>query len=78
VLQRLQRYQAELAAARGRVNALDPQRVLQRGYAWVEDGDGQPVLSAHRLRLSETVRAVWADGSAQAQITSVEPLPPSR
>ena len=62
-----------LTAAALRLQAHDPQRVLQRGYAWVESADGRPVLSAHALRPGQTVRAVWADGRATAQVSSVEP-----
>ena len=73
----LQRQQARLNATQDRLQALSPQRVLQRGYAWVQAADGRPVLSVQALRTGQAVRAVWADGSAQAQITSVEPLLPA-
>lgn len=70
----LQRQQARLGAAHDRLQALSPQHVLQRGYAWVQAADGQPVMSVRALQPGQAVQAVWADGSAQAQITSVEPL----
>lgn len=57
------------------LQALDPARVLHRGYAWVEDERGQAVLSAQALAPGQRVRAVWSDGAAQAQIESVEPPP---
>ena len=60
-----------------RLQAQDPQRVLQRGYAWVETSDGRPVLSVRTLRQGQAVRAVWADGSAQAEVLKVEPLLPT-
>ncbi len=72
----IQRRQQQLAAAQQRLAALDPQRVLQRGYAWVEAADGRPVVSALALRPGQAVRAVWADGRARAEIIDVEPLPP--
>ena len=68
----LQRSGLRLDAVRDRLQALDPQRVLQRGYAWVEAGDGRPVVSARALHAGQSVRAVWSDGHAQAQIVSVE------
>ena len=71
----LQQHQG-LAAAAQAVQAQDPRRVLQRGYAWVESADGRPVLSAQALQAGQTVRAVWADGAARAQVLAVEPLPP--
>ena len=75
----LQRSGLRLEAASERLQALDPQRVLQRGYAWVEAGDGRPVVSARALQAGQSVRAVWADGHAQAQIVHVQALsPPAR
>lgn len=71
----LQRCAMTVDAAHDRLKALDPQRVLQRGYAWVESADGRPVLSAQALHPGQSVRAVWADGSAQAQIVDVQALP---
>ena len=57
----------------------DPERVLHRGYAWVEDAAGRPIVSAAGLQAGDTVRAVWADGRANATLTRVEAaeaLPP--
>jgi exodeoxyribonuclease VII large subunit len=65
-----------LASAGQRLQAHDPHRVLQRGYAWVEAEDGRPVVSARVLRPGQTVRAVWADGRARAEVLAVESLPP--
>ena len=72
----LQRQRLGLDAAQHRLQAQDPQRVLQRGYAWVESADGRPVVSVRSLRPGQTVRAVWADGRARAEVLDVEPLPP--
>jgi exodeoxyribonuclease VII large subunit len=73
----LQALRQRLDAASGRLQAHDPQRVLRRGYAWVESADGRPVISALALRPGQAVRAVWADGRADAVIASVEPLTPA-
>lgn len=71
------REQAErLDAWRARLQALDPRRVLQRGYAWVETEAGRPIVSAGSLCEGQRVRAVWADGRARARIEGVETLPP--
>jgi exodeoxyribonuclease VII large subunit len=64
-----------LAAAQQRLQAQDPQRVLQRGYAWVEAQDGRPIVSASALQIGQPVRAVWSDGRAWALVTEVEPMP---
>jgi exodeoxyribonuclease VII large subunit len=63
-----------LAAADERLRAHDPRRVLKRGYAWVEAGDGRPIVSALALQAGQSVSAVWADGRARALVTAVEPM----
>ena len=73
----LQQRRLALDGAQQRLQAHDPRRVLQRGYAWVESADGRPVVSALALRPGQAVRAVWADGRARAEVLDVEPLPPS-
>ena len=60
----------------GRIQALDPRRVLQRGYAWVESESGRPIVSSASLSEGQRVRAVWADGRATARIEGVETLTP--
>ena len=73
----LQARRLRLQGTAERLQAQDPTRVLQRGYAWIESADGRPVVSAHALSPGQTVRAVWADGHATAQIEHVESLPPA-
>ena len=60
-------------ARQSRLQALDPTRVLQRGYAWVEDAQGRAVVSARALVPGQQVQAVWADGRALATVQSVAP-----
>ena len=69
-------YGIDPVSAQERLHAQDPHRVLHRGYAWVEDATGRPIVSAAALQAGDAVRAVWADGRADAQVTRVEPLPP--
>lgn len=71
----LQAQQQALAVVGQRLSSLDPARVLQRGYAWVEDQGGRPVVSAATLAIGQTVRAVWADGHALAEVREVQTLP---
>lgn len=58
-----------------RLQALDPQAVLRRGYAWVESAQGQPVTRAADLAPGDTVQGVWADGRANLQVHGVMPDP---
>lgn len=73
----LQSQRLRVEATAQRLQAQDPARVLRRGYAWVESADGRPVVSALALSPGQSVRAVWSDGRASAQIERVEPLPPT-
>jgi len=68
-----QRAAARLDALQARLQALDPKRVLSRGYAWVTDAAGQPVMSVRALQAGQQIRAVWSDGSAEAEVRAVQP-----
>ncbi|VWX63117.1 Exodeoxyribonuclease 7 large subunit [Burkholderiales bacterium 8X] len=46
-----------------RLRLLDPALVLQRGYAWLTDADGQAVTTARQLHAGDKVAARLADGS---------------
>jgi exodeoxyribonuclease VII large subunit len=54
-----------------RLAAVDPRRVLLRGYTWVEDAQGNPVASVSQVEPGQVLRAVWADGVAQTRVESV-------
>ncbi|WP_415840370.1 exodeoxyribonuclease VII large subunit [Roseateles saccharophilus] len=71
----LTRHSARLDALQARLQALDPQHVLARGYAWLDDGQGGAVTSVQALRPGGAVRAVLADGSADLQILRVRASP---
>ncbi len=73
----LARQYDRLDAQAARLQALDPSRVLARGYAWVEDEQGRAIVSSRSLAAGQGLRAVWADGAAKARVTEVEPGPPS-
>jgi exodeoxyribonuclease VII large subunit len=63
---------ARLAAAGGRLAALDPARVLLRGYTWVRDGQGQPLTSAAQAQAGQGVVVRWHDGEADATVQTVK------
>ena len=50
------------------LTAHDPRRVLERGYAMVDDGAGGVVTSAAQAREARDVRITFADGSVDATI----------
>ncbi len=60
-----------LAMLEGRLAALDPRRVLARGYAWLSDDRGVPITTVSALSAGQQVRAELADGQVQAAVTAV-------
>lgn len=62
-----------LEALEGRLRSLDPRQVLARGFAWLDDGQGNPLSSVAQLSQGQDLHAVLADGQAQLQVRSVLP-----
>ena len=58
-----------------RLGALDPQLVLGRGYAWLQDDAGRPLMGTAHMQTGQQVLARMADGTAQMQVQSVQPGP---
>ena len=46
-----------------RLAALDPHRVLERGYAWLSDADGHALTRVGQLSAGQNVQATLADGT---------------
>jgi exodeoxyribonuclease VII large subunit len=61
----------KLASLEARLQALDPRRVLERGYAWLADESGRAVLSVGQLSPGQSLQAVLADGSAEVEVRRV-------
>ncbi|HKX93996.1 MAG TPA: exodeoxyribonuclease VII large subunit, partial [Methylibium sp.] len=57
-----------------RLQALDPQRVLGRGYAWLSDGEGRALVSVAQLQAGQSITATLVDGEAQAEVREVRAL----
>jgi exodeoxyribonuclease VII large subunit len=71
--QGLQRHGARLDSLQARLQALNPQRVLSRGYAWLDDGQGRALSSVAQLATGTQVHAVLVDGEAQMQVLATKP-----
>lgn len=56
------RMQERLARSQRGLALLDPQLVLQRGYAWLVDEAGATVVDAARVQTSQALRATLAKG----------------
>ncbi|MCD6727127.1 MAG: exodeoxyribonuclease VII large subunit [Solirubrobacteraceae bacterium] len=50
------------------LDAHEPRRVLERGYAMVDDGAGALVTSAAAARAARSLRVTFADGSVRADV----------
>ena len=72
------RIAARIDAAALRLHAVDPQRVLARGYALLATADGTPVTSISGLVVGEAVSARLADGTAELTTRSVAPTTATR
>lgn len=66
-----QKRPAELRRLALALDAHDPQRTLQRGYALVQDGAGEPIATVEAARRASELQIRFADGSVQAEARSV-------
>ena len=65
---RLHAEQSRLAAIGGRLSALDPTRVLARGYAFVLDEQQRAVVSAQAVSAGQRLVLRWHDGAAPVRV----------
>ena len=66
----LQRSHHQLESAKMRLELLDPKLVLQRGYAWLSDLQGQPITAAKMTHIGQPVRATLADGEVDLTVSA--------
>lgn len=69
--QALLRRRDHLERSQTRLSLLDPRLVLQRGYAWLNDAQGRPLVRAAQARAGQAVQASLADGELSLQVVSV-------
>lgn len=69
----------QLDARDSRLEALSPQRVLERGYAWLAGTDGHAITRVTQVEIGQELAAVLADGQVQLQVTgATADVPPDR
>lgn len=61
-----------LASLAARLDALDPRRVLARGYALLSDAQGAALTSAAQIEPGQQIAATLADGRLAATVVGVE------
>ena len=64
---------ARLRALQARLEAAHPQHVLRRGFAWLEDEQGQAITGVAALQAGQSVQAVLVDGRAQLRVEGTSP-----
>ena len=62
-----------LARAQLRLDLLDPRLVLQRGYAWLTQENGQALTSVQNIHLGQPLMATLADGQVPLNVAG-QPL----
>jgi exodeoxyribonuclease VII large subunit len=67
----------KLAALSAALNAHDPQRTLERGYALALGGDGEPLANAEAVRTAGAFELRMADGAVPAQIREGDAAQPT-
>ena len=60
--QRVQQAHQRLERAALRLSSVDPHRVLERGYAWLSDEDGQALTLKAQFQPGQRVQATLSDG----------------
>ncbi len=69
---RLRERRSALDSLEGRMGALDPLRVLDRGYGMLMDQEGRPIPSVRCVGLDDTVTVRMHDGSLRAVVKEKE------
>lgn len=70
--QAFERHREVLDRASLRLKLLDPELVLQRGYAFITDAQGHAVTSVDRLSVGAEVQAHLSDGRADLKVLQTE------
>lgn len=71
--QSLRRQRAQLDQLDARLAALNPRQVLQRGYAWLSDAQGQALASVQDMAPGQRLQATLADGVVELQVQQISP-----
>lgn len=62
-----------LEQAQARLQLLNPAGVLQRGYTWLSDAAGQPIVHCGQIQTGQRVSAALADGVVELSVEATRP-----
>lgn len=68
----LSRREDRLQRAALRLGLLDPTLVLQRGYAWLTNTDGETITSVRQTWVGQRVRGTLADGTVDLTVAKID------
>jgi exodeoxyribonuclease VII large subunit len=68
----LSRMQERLLRSERGLALLDPQLVLQRGYAWVTDDEGRTVMSSQNMTLGQALHVQLSHGQASVTVRDLQ------
>jgi exodeoxyribonuclease VII large subunit len=66
----VQRSRQRIERAQLRLELLDPKLILQRGYVWLADLQGQAITSVKKTHLGQPLRATLADGEVDLTVSA--------
>lgn len=70
----LQHHQRRFEKAQFRHAVLDPRLVLKRGYAWLSNRDGTPVIRAQSMHFGQDLCATLVDGEVDLTVSAIRLL----
>ena len=70
--EKIERSRIEKEALSARLESVNPENVLKRGYSYVESSGGDAVDSVSKIEKGQEVKIVFADGSAKSTIIDIE------
>jgi exodeoxyribonuclease VII large subunit len=73
IIQRAANQQSRLSAAMQHLNALNPSNILRRGYALLQQPDGQTITSVQEVAVDEAIQAVLHDGRLTLTVKEKNP-----
>jgi exodeoxyribonuclease VII large subunit len=73
IVQRAAFQQSRLSAAIQHLNALNPSNILRRGYAILQQPDGQTITTVQEVQVDEAIQAVLHDGRLTLTVNEKNP-----
>lgn len=66
------RYNNALKICKAKLDVLNPENMINKGYVIMKDESGKPIVSTKDLHIGKSVEITLLDGSAIAEINSIE------